>query len=160
MIVEQFVLDSRTLLALGGDKQVSGFIHVAAGDPTVCLWVPVLCALDAERERAGIIDNLGILDVLHTLDADYSTAHTLAGLHHRGIALGTGAAVHAARPTLDRPRRCPRRYGRARVLRRFGDGGPRSHPLAQAGAPNVRQEQDTVEPAGSPPVFRRPVDAP
>lgn len=103
MILEHYVLDTATLLALGGHKQVSGLVHVAAGDPTVRLWVPIVCALEAERERAGIVDYLGILDVLHTLDADYATAHAVADLHRHGVPFGVAAAVHATRPTLDRP---------------------------------------------------------
>ncbi|MFI0242246.1 hypothetical protein [Streptomyces sp. NPDC016845] len=103
MILEHYVLDTATLLALGGHKQVSGLIHVAAGDPTVRLWVPIVCALEAERERAGIVDYLGILDVLHTLDADYATAHAVADLHRHAVPFGIGAAVHATRPTLERP---------------------------------------------------------
>nr|WP_239091632.1 hypothetical protein [Streptomyces sp. SID14478] len=91
------------MLALGGNKQVSALVHVAAGDPTVRLWVPVASALEAERERTGIIDYLGILDVLHTLDTDYGAAHTIATLHRAGIPFGVAAAVHGARPTLDRP---------------------------------------------------------
>jgi hypothetical protein len=83
MIVEHYILDSATLLALGGHKQVSGLVHVAAGDPTVRLWVPIVSALEAERERAGIVDYLGILDVLHTLDADSAAAHAIADLHPR-----------------------------------------------------------------------------
>ncbi|MFA3842115.1 hypothetical protein [Streptomyces aureus] len=103
MIIEHYILDTPTLLALGGHKQVSGLVHVAAGDPTVCLWVPIVCALEAERERTGIVDYLGILDVLHTLDADYATAHAIAGLYRQSVPFGVAAAVHAARPTLDRP---------------------------------------------------------
>ncbi|MEU6709744.1 hypothetical protein [Streptomyces wuyuanensis] len=103
MIIEHYILDSDTLLALGGHKQVSGLIHIASGDPTVRLWVPIISALEAERHRPGIIDYLGILDTLHTLDADYESAHTIAELHRRHVPFGTAAAVHAARPTLDRP---------------------------------------------------------
>ncbi|GGV72622.1 hypothetical protein GCM10010277_85730 [Streptomyces longisporoflavus] len=103
MILEHYVLDTATLLALGGSKQVSGLIHLAAGDPVVRLWVPITCALEAERERTGIVDYLGILDVLHTLDTDYAAAHTIAALHQRHVSYGVAAAVHAARPTLDRP---------------------------------------------------------
>ncbi|MFG2526005.1 hypothetical protein [Streptomyces sp. NPDC048527] len=104
MIVEHYNLDSAALLALGGHKQVSGLVHVAAGDPTVRLWVPIVSALGAERERTGIVDYLGILDVLYTLDADYEAAHAIADLHRRNVPFGVApAAVHAARPTLDRP---------------------------------------------------------
>ncbi|WP_425824927.1 hypothetical protein [Streptomyces fractus] len=103
MIIEHYVLDTPTLLALGCHKQVSGLIHVAAGDSTVRLWVPIACALEAERERAGLVGYLGILDVLHTLDADYATAHAVADLYRRGMPYGIAAAAHSVRPTLDRP---------------------------------------------------------
>ncbi|MFJ8390546.1 hypothetical protein ACIQ9Q_39855 [Streptomyces sp. NPDC094438] len=103
MILEHYVLDTATLLALGGNKQVSGLIHIASGDPTVRLWVPVASALEAEREREGVIDYLGILDTLHTLDTDYAAAHAIAQLHRRQVPFGVAAAVHAARPTADRP---------------------------------------------------------
>ncbi|MFJ5222065.1 hypothetical protein [Streptomyces sp. NPDC088400] len=97
------MLDTDTLLALGGNKQVSGLIHVAAGEGDVRLWVPIVCALEAERARPGIVDYIGILDTLHTLDADYETAHAIAGLYQRGVPYGVAAAVHAARATLSRP---------------------------------------------------------
>lgn len=103
MTLDHFVLDTDTLLGLGGNKQVSGLIHIAAGDGSVRLWVPVVAALEAERRRAGIIDYIGILDTLHTLDAGFEAVHAIAGLHRRGVPFGVAAAVHAARPTLSRP---------------------------------------------------------
>jgi hypothetical protein len=101
--LDHFVLDADTLLGLGGDRQVSGLIHIAAGDGSVRLWVPDVAALEAERQRAGIIDYIGILDTLHTLDAGFEAAHAIAGLHRRGAPFGVAAAVHTARPTLSRP---------------------------------------------------------
>jgi hypothetical protein len=101
--LDHFVLDTDTLLALGGDKQVSGLIHIASGDASIRLWVPIISALEAERQRAGIIDYIGILDTLHTLDAGYEAAHAIANLHRHGVPYGVAAAVHAARPTLSRP---------------------------------------------------------
>ncbi|MGO4418415.1 hypothetical protein AB4Z54_06545 [Streptomyces sp. MCAF7] len=103
MNIDHFVLDTDTLLALGGDKQVSALIHIASGDASTRLWVPIVSALEAERQRAGIIDYIGILDTLHTLDAGYEAAHSIANLHRRGVPYGVAAAVHAARPTLSRP---------------------------------------------------------
>ncbi|WP_254395504.1 hypothetical protein [Streptomyces sp. AC512_CC834] len=103
VIVEHYVLDSPTLLALDGSKQIAGLLHIAAGDPTVRVWVPVVCVLEAERQRSGIVGCLGILDVLHTPDADCATARTATGLYRRKLPFGVGAAVHATRPTLDRP---------------------------------------------------------
>ncbi|MER6015746.1 hypothetical protein [Streptomyces bluensis] len=45
-------------------------IHAAASDD-VRLWVPVLCFLEAERERAGIVGHVGVLvDVMRVLDDD------------------------------------------------------------------------------------------
>ncbi|MFG2968388.1 MULTISPECIES: hypothetical protein [unclassified Streptomyces] len=96
---EHFVLDTPTLLAMGGDKQVSGLIHAAAASDDMRLWVPVLCLLEAERQRAGIVDHVGVLvDVLHLVDDDYSMAVTVAELRGAGVDFGVSAAVHAARP--------------------------------------------------------------
>jgi hypothetical protein len=103
VILDHFVLDTDALLALGGNKQVSGLIHIAAGDVSVRLWVPLVSALEAERRRSGIIDYIGILDTLHTLDTDYEAAHAIAELHRREVPFGVAAAIHAARPTLSRP---------------------------------------------------------
>ncbi|MFI9584540.1 hypothetical protein ACIHCQ_22495 [Streptomyces sp. NPDC052236] len=101
--LEHFVLDTETLLALGGNKQVSGLIHIASGDQYMRLWVPVVSMLEAERERPGIVEYVGILDVLHPIAADYEAAHTLAEMHRRQIPFGVAAAVHAARPDAEFP---------------------------------------------------------
>ncbi|WP_260860223.1 hypothetical protein [Streptomyces cupreus] len=99
--IEHFVLDAPTLLAMGGNKQVSGLIHAAADSDDVRLWVPVLCLLEAERDRAGIVEHVGVLvDVLRVVDDDYAMAVTIAELCHGGVAFGVAAAVHAARPNL------------------------------------------------------------
>ncbi|WLW52522.1 hypothetical protein [Streptomyces sp. YU58] len=97
--IEHYVLDSHTLLAMGGNKQVSGLIHAAASSDDLRLWVPVLCLVEAERERAGIAAHVGVLlDVLRVIDDDYAMAVTVAELLPGGVALGIAAAVHAARP--------------------------------------------------------------
>ena len=96
---EHYVLDTPTLLALGGDKQVSGLIHAAAASDDMRLWVPVLCLLEAERRRAGIVDHVGVLvDVLHVVEDDFALAVTIAELGSAGIDFGVAAAVHAVRP--------------------------------------------------------------
>jgi hypothetical protein len=47
-VIEHYVFDSPTLLAMSGDKQasgnkqVSGLVHAAACSDDVRLWVPVL----------------------------------------------------------------------------------------------------------------------
>jgi hypothetical protein len=89
---------------VGGNKQVSGLIHAAAASGDVRLWVPVLCLLEAERERAGIVDHVGVLvDVLHLVDDDYAMALTISVLCRDGVPFGVGAAVHAARPNQTLP---------------------------------------------------------
>ncbi|MFK4144097.1 hypothetical protein [Streptomyces sp. NPDC004065] len=96
---EHYVLDTPTLLALGGNKQVSGLIHAAASSDDVRLWAPVLCLLEAERERTGVVTHVGLLlDVLRVVDDDYAMAVSIAGLLHDGVAFGVAAAVHVARP--------------------------------------------------------------
>ncbi|MGW0080657.1 hypothetical protein [Streptomyces sp. NPDC003393] len=98
-MIEYYVLDTPTLLAMGGDKQVSGLIHAAASTDDVRLWTPVLCLLEAERERAGIVAHVGVLlDVLRVVDDDYAMATTIAELLRDGVAFGVAAAVHVARP--------------------------------------------------------------
>ena len=101
---EHYVLDTPTLLAMGGDKQVSGLIHAAAASDDLRLWVPVLCLLEAERQRAGIVDHVGALvGVLHLVDDDYSLAVTIAELRRAGVDFGVSAAVHTARPNQTLP---------------------------------------------------------
>ncbi|MCT7351214.1 hypothetical protein N4P33_03390 [Streptomyces sp. 15-116A] len=102
--IEHYVLDSATLRAMGGNKQVSGLIHAAASSDDVRLWVPVLCLVEAERERAGIVVQAGVLlDVLRLVDDDFATAMTVAELLSDGVAPGVAAAVHVARPSLMLP---------------------------------------------------------
>ncbi|MDO0912126.1 hypothetical protein QQM39_15125 [Streptomyces sp. DT2A-34] len=97
--IEHYVLDSHTLLVMGGNKQVSGLIHAAASSEDVRLWVPVLSLVEAERERAGIVAHAGVLlDVLRVIDDDYAMAVTVAALFRTGVATGVAAAVHVARP--------------------------------------------------------------
>ncbi|MFI1211829.1 hypothetical protein ACH4UV_29985 [Streptomyces sp. NPDC020802] len=97
---EHYVLDTSTLLAMGGNKQVSGLIYAASASGDVRLWVPVLCLLEAERERTGIVGHAGLLvDVLHVIDDDYAMAVTIADLCRGGVPFGVGAAVHASRPS-------------------------------------------------------------
>lgn len=98
-VIEHFVLDTSTLLSMGGNKQVSGLIHAAAASEDVRLWAPVLCLVEAERERAGIVAHAGVLlDVLRVIDDDYAMALTVAELLPDGVTFGVAAAVHAARP--------------------------------------------------------------
>ncbi|MEV1067293.1 hypothetical protein [Streptomyces sp. NPDC050263] len=101
---EHYVLDTPTLLAMGGDKQVSGLVHAAAASGDMRLWVPVLCLLEAERRRAGIVDHVGVLvDVLHLVEDDYAMAVTIAQLGREGVDFGVSAAVHTARPNQTLP---------------------------------------------------------
>ncbi|WP_172639112.1 hypothetical protein [Streptomyces tailanensis] len=84
---------------MGGNKQVSGLVHVAASSDDVRLWVPVLCLLEAERQRPGIVDHVGVLvEVMHLIEDDFAMAVTIAELNRAGVAFGVSAAVHAARP--------------------------------------------------------------
>ncbi|MDO0935990.1 hypothetical protein QQY66_31445 [Streptomyces sp. DG2A-72] len=97
--IEHYVLDSPTLLAMGGNKQVSGLIHAAASSDDVRLWLPVLCLVEAERERAGIVAHAGVLrDVFRIIDDDYAMAMTVGELLRDGVVFGVAAAVHVARP--------------------------------------------------------------
>ncbi|MFF4604526.1 hypothetical protein ACFY12_17585 [Streptomyces sp. NPDC001339] len=97
MIQHHLVLDTPTLLALSGNRQVSALIHRAHFEPETQLWVPVLAALEADREHLGIAEHVGQLEVLHTVDLDYPAMLSVAHLHRDGVPLGVAAAIHAAR---------------------------------------------------------------
>lgn len=101
---EHYVLDTPALLGMGGNKQVSALIHAAAASDDVRLWVPVLCLLEAERERTGTVGHAGVLlDVFHIVEDDYAMAVTVAELCRGGVPFGVAAAVHVARPNLMLP---------------------------------------------------------
>ncbi|MFF2850031.1 hypothetical protein ACFVT5_27405 [Streptomyces sp. NPDC058001] len=100
MNLTHFVLDAPTLLGLGGDKQVSGLIHRACLEADARLWVPLLSLVEAERERPGIIEHIGQLEVLHTVDLDYAGTYGVMLLHREGVPVGIAAAIQAARSLL------------------------------------------------------------
>ncbi|MCP3821445.1 hypothetical protein NLX86_26130 [Streptomyces sp. A3M-1-3] len=100
MNLTHYVLDTPTLLGLGGNKQLSGLIHRAYAEPDARLWVPLLSLVEAEREKPGIIEHIGQLEVLHTLDLDYAGTYGVMSLHREGVPLGVAAAIHGARNLL------------------------------------------------------------
>ncbi|AJF69405.1 hypothetical protein [Streptomyces vietnamensis] len=97
MILHHLVLDVTALSALSGNRQVSALIHRAHFEVETRLWVPVLSALEADREHPGLAEHLGQLDVLHTVDLDYPAMLTVARLRGEGVAPGIGAAIHVVR---------------------------------------------------------------
>ncbi|MGV4929442.1 hypothetical protein [Streptomyces sp. BHT-5-2] len=76
---------------------MSALIHRAHVETDTRSWAPVLCILEADREHLGIAEHVGQLEVIHTLDLDYSAALAVAQLHRDGVPPGIGAAIHAAR---------------------------------------------------------------
>jgi hypothetical protein len=94
---EHLVLDSPTLLALCGNKQVSGLIHYAHTDEFLRLWVPVLAMVDADIEFEGIAEQVGQIEALGTVPLDYADAVDALRLRHAGLPLGCAAAVVAVR---------------------------------------------------------------
>ncbi|WP_405921714.1 hypothetical protein [Streptomyces sp. NBC_00122] len=97
MIQHQFVLDTPSLLALSGNRQMSALIHQAFLDADTRLWAPVLSILEADLEHAGIAEHIGQLDVIHTIDLDYPATLAVAQLCRDGVPAGIAAAVHAVR---------------------------------------------------------------
>ncbi|MEH0544036.1 hypothetical protein QA802_13350 [Streptomyces sp. B21-105] len=96
MILHHLVLDAPTLLALSGNRQVSALIHRAHFETETRLWVPTLSVLEADREHFGIAEHIGQLEVLHTVDLDYTAVLAVARLHRDGVPAGVGAVMHAA----------------------------------------------------------------
>ncbi|MEU0738199.1 hypothetical protein [Streptomyces sp. NPDC006134] len=97
MILHHLVLDAPTLLALTGNRQVSALVHRAHFEPDARLWAPVLSVLEADRERPGIAEHVGQLEVIHTVDLDYPAVLAVAGMGRDGVPPGVAAAIHAAR---------------------------------------------------------------
>ncbi|MFF7727409.1 hypothetical protein [Streptomyces sp. NPDC008001] len=91
------VLDTPTLVALSGNRQVSALIHHACSEPETLLWAPVLSVLEADPEHPGIAGHIGQLDVIHTVDFDYPALLTVARLRRDGVPPGIAAAAHAVR---------------------------------------------------------------
>ncbi|MEV1070022.1 hypothetical protein [Streptomyces sp. NPDC050263] len=96
MILYHLVLDTPTLLALSGDRQVSTLIHRAYLEAEPRLWVSTLSVLEADREYLGIAEHVGQLEVVHTVDLDYPAMLAVARLQRDGVPPGIGAAIHAA----------------------------------------------------------------
>lgn len=97
MILHHLVLDTPTLLALAGNRQVSALIHRAHFETETRLWAPALSVLEADRERLGIAEHVGQLEVLHIVDLDYPAVLAVAAMQRDGVPPGIGAAIHAAR---------------------------------------------------------------
>ncbi|MGW0733689.1 hypothetical protein [Streptomyces sp. NPDC002851] len=97
MIQLHLVLDAPTLVALSGNRQVSTLIHRAHLEPDTRLWAPALAVLEADAEYKGIAEHVGQLDVIHTVDLDYSAALAVAQLRRDGVPTGVAATAHAVR---------------------------------------------------------------
>ncbi|MEV0530144.1 TMEM175 family protein [Streptomyces sp. NPDC050439] len=97
MILHHLVLDTPTLLALAGNRQVSALIHRAHFETDTRLWVPALSLLQADLEHRGMAERAGQLPVLHIVDLDYPATLAVTALHHEGAPVGIAAALHAAR---------------------------------------------------------------
>ncbi|MFD5747783.1 hypothetical protein [Streptomyces sp. NPDC127033] len=103
-MLQHFILDDPTLLALGGGNHAaSGLIVIGQEDPYLRLLVPTLCIVEADRKREGVGIHAGSLDVLHTVDLDFPSSLRVAELARAGVPLGIAHAVVTAAPTLDRP---------------------------------------------------------
>ncbi|MEV6702796.1 hypothetical protein AB0M68_37655 [Streptomyces sp. NPDC051453] len=76
---------------------MSALIHRAHFETETRLWVPTLSVLEADRERLGLAEHVGQLEVIHTVDLDYPAALAVAQLRRDGVPLGIAAAIHAAR---------------------------------------------------------------
>jgi len=101
VIQQHLVLDTPTLLALSGNRQVSALVHGAHYEPEVRLWAPALSVLEADAEYLGLAERIGQLEVIHTLDLDYPAALAVAQLRRDGVPPGIGATIHAVRQLPD-----------------------------------------------------------
>ncbi|TDC77461.1 hypothetical protein [Streptomyces hainanensis] len=104
MIQQHLVIDQPTLLALGsGNRNASTLIHHAGLDSSTRLWVPVLCVLEADRERHGVAAHVGALEVLNAVDLTFSDILAVSQLCAAGLTPGIAHAVQVAAPSFERP---------------------------------------------------------
>ncbi|TDC27577.1 hypothetical protein E1265_01410 [Streptomyces sp. 8K308] len=105
MIQHHLVIDQPTLLALGsGNRNASALIHRAYRDPSTKLWVPVLCVLEADRERHGVAAHVGALEVLNAVDLTFSDILAVSQLcASPGLTPGIAHAVQVAAPSFEHP---------------------------------------------------------
>ncbi|MDT0318314.1 PIN domain-containing protein [Streptomyces millisiae] len=104
MIQHHLVIDHPTLLALGsGNRMASSLIHNAYRNHSNKLWVPVLCVLEADRERHGVAAHVGALEVLNAVDLTFSDILAVSQLCAAGLTPGIAHAVQVAAPSVERP---------------------------------------------------------
>ncbi|MGW7352460.1 hypothetical protein [Streptomyces sp. NPDC054784] len=98
------VFDDHTLLALGrGHRKLSQLVVLAMRDPSLELLAPVLCVLEADRQREGLGEHVGGLETLHPVDLRFSSALAVSDLVRKGLPLGAAHAHVTAAPSPYRP---------------------------------------------------------
>jgi hypothetical protein len=97
VIPHHLVLHASALAALAGNRQVSALIHRSCFETEARLWVPALSVLEVDREHLGLVERVGPLEVIHTVDVDYQVILAGTQLRRDGVPPGIGAAIHAVR---------------------------------------------------------------
>ncbi|RFU85956.1 hypothetical protein DY218_14770 [Streptomyces triticagri] len=108
------VLDDTAALALGGgNRMVSRFVVEAEKDPTLHVYIPVMCLAVAERERAGVAEHVGSLPSVDITEMGFDAAAAM-GKRVRIEAGRAGAddwggahALHLGLPSVEWPRGRP-----------------------------------------------------
>lgn len=96
------VFDASAMLALGaGNQFVSRLVHRAGTDADLRLAAPALSLLDAERERAGMAEHVGMLDVLDIAELGFDAVAWCGPYLRAGVAAGVAHAAYLAQPSLE-----------------------------------------------------------
>lgn len=104
MTVHCVVRDDTALLALGaGNRNASRLVVTAKAAPGRVLMVPTLCVTAADVARAGVGEYVAALPTMGTEDLALDGALAVSALVRAGFTQAHAHALHAARPTFDRP---------------------------------------------------------
>jgi len=98
------VLDGTALLVLAaGNWKASTLLVEAERRGDLRLWMPTLCILDADERGPTLAAYVGALEMLHPVPLDFEAALAICELRGGKLSAAMCAAVHAARPSLERP---------------------------------------------------------
>ncbi|MFC4610631.1 hypothetical protein [Streptomyces maoxianensis] len=103
------VFDDTAALALGaGNRMASRLVVEAENDPTLRIYIPAMCLVVAESDRAGVAEHVGALPSVDITALDFVGAAAVGKrLRVHGDDWSGAHALHLAYPSVEWPRGRP-----------------------------------------------------
>jgi hypothetical protein len=99
-----YLFDHTALLALGaGNHNLSKLVDRAHRHQEGHLYVPALCLIAAEAERAGVADHVGALPAIEIIELGFGVAGAVGRLVADEVDWRFAHAVNAGRPSVEWP---------------------------------------------------------